>query len=78
MVKESKTILELKKAVKTELFWIIIVVIISTFTIILFATVFGFIFYILYTYTDYRVIAETESLTEFPEEWTIQKGKIME
>lgn len=38
---------------------------------------FGAYYYLLYTYTDYRVIAETESLEKFPEEWTIHKGKII-
>ena len=69
--------LELKKAVRTKSFWAKVVIAISSVIMLTVLTVFGFLFFLIYTYTDYSLVAETDPLTKYPEEWTIGKGKII-
>jgi len=68
---------EIKKTVKQKWFWKYVVILSMTVILVSTFVPVGIIYHLIYTYTDYRVIEETEPFKDFPSEWTFTEGKII-
>lgn len=73
-LKMDKIIVEIKKTVRQK--WFLKYVLLLSITVIAVSAFIpmGFFYYILYTYTDYRILSENEPFTDFPEVWSFSKG----
>ncbi len=73
----KKIFSQVKKTVKQKWFWKYVVILSMTVILVSTFVPVGIIYYLIYTYTDYRVIEETEPFKDFPSEWTFTEGKII-